>query len=98
VALSDILAAAEHGAALVYHEIVAIQADATTWSAAHPEVAPLISAGTAYATQALAAAGVPVPVIVTAGTAVLSALKALAAADPTVRSGSPAAGPAGGAQ
>ena len=88
MALCDIFAAAEHGAALVYHEIVAIEADATTWTAAHPGVASLLSAGTNYATAALTAAGVPVPAIVIAETAVLSALKALAAADPTVRSGS----------
>jgi hypothetical protein len=86
--LSDIFAAAEHGAALVYHEIVAIEADATKWSAAHPAIGPLIAAGSNYATQALAAAGVPTAPLVAAGTAVLAALKAMAAADPTVPSGS----------
>ena len=85
--LSDIFAAAEHGAALVYHEIVAIEADATKWSAAHPSVGPLIAAGSTYAMQALSAAGLPTAPIFAAGTAVLSALKALAAADPTVASG-----------
>ena len=49
------------GAALVYHEIVAIQADATTWVADHPEIGPLISAGSSYATQALTGAGLPLP-------------------------------------
>jgi hypothetical protein len=93
MALSDILAAAEHGAALVYHEIVAIQADATNWTTDHPEVKPLISAGTNYAVQALIASGLPLPMIVTGGMAVLSALKAMAAADPTVRSGASSAAP-----
>jgi Trk K+ transport system NAD-binding subunit len=85
--LSDIFAAAQHGAALVYHEVVAIEADATKWSAAHPAVGPLIAAGSNYAMQALSAAGVPTAPIVAAGTAVLAALKALAAADATVPSG-----------
>lgn len=47
--LSGIFAAAEHGAALVYHEIVAIEEDATKWSAAHPAVGPMIAAGSNYA-------------------------------------------------
>jgi hypothetical protein len=85
--LFDIFAAANHGAALVYHEIVAIEGDATKWSAAHPAVGPLIAAGSNYAMQALNAAGVPTAPIVAAGTAVLSALKAMAAADATVTSG-----------
>jgi hypothetical protein len=85
--LSGIFAAAEHGAALVYHEIVAIEEDATKWSAAHPAVGPMIAAGSNYAIQALSAAGVPTVPIVTAGTAVLSALKAMAAADATFTSG-----------
>jgi hypothetical protein len=91
VTLSDIIAAAEHGAALVYHEIVAIERDVTQWQQAHPQVGPLIAAGTRYAQQALQSAGVPVASIVDAGTAVVAALKAMAAADPTVASGAPAA-------
>lgn len=97
MAFSDIIAAAGHGAALVYHEIVAIQEDATTWSGQHPEIGQLIAAGTAFTAQAMAGAGVPVPAFVTAGTAVLSALKAMAAMDPTLQSGAPSVSKATGA-
>jgi len=87
MALSDIIAAVEHGAALVYHEIVAVESDVTQWSANNPEVAPLLKAGIEYAVKMLVGVGLPVPEIVVAGTAVLAVLKALAAADPTVQSG-----------
>ena len=90
--LSESLAAAAHGAALVYHQIVAVQNDVTKWEADNPQIAPLVAAGSQYAVSALDSAGIPVLPLVSAGTAVLSALKALAAADPTVASGGAAIG------
>ena len=85
--LNDIFAAAAHGAGLVYHEIVAAEADVTKWEADNPAIKPLLDAGAGYASIALAGAGVPVPAFVTVGTAVLSALKLMAAVDPTVQCG-----------
>ena len=96
--VSDIIGAAEHGAAIVYHDIVAIEADARAWKAAHPEVGPLLDSGVKYATTLLQSAGLPVDQINASGnlmaTAVMSALKAMAAADPTVPSIARAPNPA----
>ncbi len=95
--VADIVAAAEHGAALVYHDILAVEGDVRTWSAAHPEVAPLVADGEKYASTLLQSAGFPVDQINSSGrlmaTAVMSALKAMAAADATVPS-KPASAPA----
>jgi hypothetical protein len=76
--------AAEHGGALVYNEIQAIEADASKWSADNPAIAPLITAGTDAGIALLTEAGVPVPQVLAAGTMVLSWLKKTAALDPTV--------------
>ena len=87
MSLSDLLAAVDHAAGLVYHEIVTVESDVTQWTAAHPQVQPLVAAGTAYLGQLLQASGIPASEFLTGGTALLAALKAMAAADPTVQSG-----------
>jgi hypothetical protein len=87
ITLDYIVKAAEHGAATVYHDIVAAEGDVSMWAADHPEVGPLVEAGTAYAMNFLRATGVPVPAIETAAGAVMAALKAMAANDGDVQSG-----------
>jgi hypothetical protein len=81
------LQSAEQGAATVYNDVVRVSADVSTWQTAHPEIGPLIQAATGYATSMLTAAGLPVPVFISAGEAVLAALKKFAALDATVDSG-----------
>ncbi len=92
--LADIIAAALHGAGLVYHELLSVEDDVTKWEAANPAVKPFIDMAVNAAVGALAGCGLPVPALITAGDAVLSALKQLAAADPTVQSGAFPAVPA----
>lgn len=90
--------ALRHGAAAVYHEVVAIEGDATKWTTDNPDVGALASAGLSMAESYLSryagALGIPVPALSLVGEDVLAALKAMAAADPTVQSGGPPAAPA----
>lgn len=83
--LSDFLSAVQLGAGSVYHQVVQEVPKVTSWTADHPELKPLINDGVTLASSLLGggAGGVGVPL----ATAVLSALKVLAAQDPTVQSG-----------
>lgn len=81
------MAAAEHGASIVYHDIVGVTEKVSEWEATHPVVGPLVQQAVAYAESALSAAGIPVPEMISAGTAIWAALKKFAALDSTVDSG-----------
>lgn len=78
----------EHGANTVYHRVVALEDDLTKWESGNPALAGLVEEGLAYAESFITRMGVPVGAVVVVGSDVLAALKALAAADPTVSSGS----------
>jgi hypothetical protein len=82
--------AIEHGAASVYHQVVATGVAVSAWEEAHPEIQPLIAIGQTYATSTLTRFGVPVGAVEVVGSDVLTALKQMAARDATVQSGSPA--------
>jgi hypothetical protein len=75
-----------HGAALVYHDVLAVETTVANWTSSNPEVAALLAKGVEYATPFLAAYGINVPAVEVAASAVLSALKSMAAADATVPS------------
>jgi hypothetical protein len=79
---------AEKGAALVYHDVLAAQRDVTKWMDNNPQVAALMGKGAQYVVSLLAADGLPTSNIFLIATTVEAGLKALAAADPTVQSGS----------
>lgn len=78
----------EHGANTVYHRLLTAENDITKWETSNPEIALLISEGLAFTESFLTRMGVPVGAVVVVGADTLAALKALAAADPTVPSGS----------
>lgn len=74
----------EHGANRVYHEMLAVEADVTRWTSSNPAVLPLIRAGVATATDAIARTGFPVQLISIVGDDLVSALRGIAAADNSV--------------
>lgn len=79
-------AAIERGAALVYHDVLAAEAQVTAWETSDPVVGALVENGVAYAKSALMRFGVPVEAISIVGDDIMAALKALAAQDATVPS------------
>lgn len=79
------IAAAEKGAASVYHAIIGTGVAVSAWETAHPEVGALVGVGTDFANAMLARAGIPVGDAVAAED-VLASLKQLAAHDATVPS------------
>jgi hypothetical protein len=89
---SDFLAAAEKGAAGVYHAVLATGAEIATLEH-NPLVAPFLQVGMAAANGMLTRAGVTNIQIIEAD--ISAALKAIAAADPTVPSLSGLVGLAG---
>jgi hypothetical protein len=80
----DFIKAAELGAASVYHQVLAVGAQIIHWES-DPAVAPLVSVGVGVANSMLERAGVGTQALVVESD-VHAALKALAAADPTVPS------------
>lgn len=79
------IAAAEKGAASVYHAILATGAEIASWES-NPLVAPLVQAGVAQANGMLARAGVSTTVGAVIESDIHAALKHIAALDPTVSS------------
>jgi hypothetical protein len=79
---AELIAAAEKGAASVYHAVLATGAEIVSWET-NPLIAPLVSAGVSAANDMLTRAGVDAGVV---ASDVTTSLKAIAAADPTVPS------------
>jgi hypothetical protein len=79
---AELLAAAEQGAASIYHEVLAVGAKIENWID-DPAVKPLVQIGTNAANEVLTRAGLEGKVITTD---VLTGLKLLAAKDATVPS------------
>jgi hypothetical protein len=82
---ADFLAAAEKGAASVYHAVLATGAEITSWES-NPIVAPFLDVGVSAANDMLARAGVPATTSGVIESDIATALKGIAAADPTVPS------------
>jgi hypothetical protein len=80
---SDFLAAIEHGAASVYHQVLSTGTEIVGWGS-DPAVAPLLAMGAGVANAALERVGVTGAGVVEADIA--AGLKTIAAADPTVPS------------
>lgn len=79
--------AIEHGAALIYHKVLATGVAVTAWEIDHPELAPLINAGLDYAEDLVfRLTGLPREASALARTDIMAALKVLAAKDATVPS------------
>lgn len=79
---AELLAAAEAGAASIYHAVIATGEEISAWETS-PVTAPLVAAGVAAANSLLTRTGVSAGVI---ESDVTTALKGIAAADPTIPS------------
>lgn len=71
--------AVAHGAAMVYHEVAAAEADASKWLTNHPEVSALLAKGKSMAEAWLAAHGVPEAEVEVMVGDILGVLRGLAA-------------------
>lgn len=80
---SDLVSAAAHGAASVYHDVVDASTAVHTW-ATDPAIAPYVKVGVNVANAMLTRVGVVNPAVIEADIAI--ALKALAALDATLPS------------
>jgi hypothetical protein len=85
---AELIAAAEAGAASIYHDIIAAGQMIAAWESS-PVIAPLVATGVSLANDMLTRVGANGSVITSD---VTSALKLIAAKDPTVTSGSGAIG------
>ena len=74
------------GAELVYHDVVAVEVNASHWAHDNPAVAALIEQGAQLGTAFLTAHGIPVASGELAASAVLATLKGMAANDTSVPS------------
>lgn len=83
-----VLDATERGAALVYHDVLAIERDFSKLLG-NPEVEALAQTGLKYAAVLLERAGIPYDATMIVGEDILAAIKAQGIADATVRSGRP---------
>lgn len=75
-----------HGASLVYHDILAVETTVVNWTTTNPEIHALVTTAVDAGSAFLIAHGIPVPAIEVATSAVMSALKSMAANDATVSS------------
>ena len=87
--LKAIELAAQHGAAMVYHDVVAVETDVHKWMDSHPGVAALLGQGITMATDWLKGHGIPVDQIEIGFNDVLAYLRQLAAQDASISSISP---------
>ncbi len=85
--MNGFFTAIKHGAAIVYHDVLAVETRIHKWEDSNPLLFPYIDKAVMFAEAMLSAHGIPVPAIALAGQAVMSALKAIAANDATVQSG-----------
>lgn len=88
--MTDFIAAMNHGASMIYHDVLALETDAAKWEKDHPVYNFIIQKGIAYGNSMLAAYGIPMLAIENAaevsGNAIMGALKLMAAQDGTVQS------------
>lgn len=78
----------EHGAATVYHRVLDAEQAVLKWEHDNPAIADLVTEGVAFTKGFLVRYGVPVDAVIVIEQDIVAALKYLAAADPTVKSGS----------
>jgi hypothetical protein len=81
---ADFIAAAQHGAASIYHDVLAVGSAISAWES-DPAIRPLIMAGVVCANGVLSRFTGIDPVILERD--ILIALKGIAALDPTIKSG-----------
>lgn len=74
----------EHGAAYLYHQVLAIEGDVTAWTASNPQLTPLIHTGVELAKDAIARTGFPVSLVSIVGQDIVAALRGMAALDNSV--------------
>lgn len=85
MSFADFVAAAEAGAASIYHHVLATGVEIAAWGE-DPVIAPLLSAGAAAANAALGRAGIGSGTVTLVESDIATGLKRIAAADPTVPS------------
>lgn len=84
--LDDFFTAMHKGAALVYHDLLAVEEDIKQWRLDNPTVAALVDTGVKYGTMFLTAHGIPIAGLESAGLAVLATLRDMASEDASVNS------------
>lgn len=73
-----------HAAALIYHDVVAIETDVIAWTADHPTLAPLFKDGVELALQAIRRTGFSVDSLSLVATDIVAAVRGMAALDNSV--------------
>lgn len=91
------ISACRHGAALIYHDVVAAETTITKWRSDNPAVAGIFDQGVQYVNDVLTAHGIPVAEGVIVVKTIGAALKEMAAGDPSIATVTVVAPPAGGA-
>lgn len=91
--LDHFFMAMHKGAALVYHDILAVEANITNWRHDNPVLSAMIDQGVEYGVRFLKAHGIPFDNLDLAKNAVLATLRDMAADDASVNSISPKATP-----
>jgi hypothetical protein len=84
--LSGFFDAMHKGAELVYHDVLAIEANVTQWTHTNPAIASLIEQGAQLGAAFLTAHGIPVASAELAASAVLATLRGMASNDTSVPS------------
>jgi hypothetical protein len=78
------MSACRHGAALIYHEVVAAESAIANWRSDNPQLSALFDQGVQYVEDLCLAHGIPVMQGVLVVKTIGSALKQMASADPSV--------------
>lgn len=86
-AIDRFFAACDRGAALVYHDVVAVETDIAKWRSDNPKVSDLFDQGVQYVSDVLTAHGIPVIDGVLVVKTLGAAMKKMAAGDVGVASG-----------
>lgn len=90
--LGHFLAACNHAASLIYHDVAAAEAAVANWRSDNPQLSAIFDQGTQYVEDLLGSYGVPVPQGILVFKTIGAALKQMAAND--VSLATPVAGPA----
>lgn len=87
ISLSDLVAAGDHGAAMIYHKVLKAEADAAEWEAGNPAITGLVEEGIQYAETALGVTDADVSAAKNLTNFVMGGLGKLAALDASVNPG-----------
>jgi hypothetical protein len=86
--LGHFLGLCSHAAALIYHDVLAVETKIEAWRSDNPALAGLFDQGLQYVSDVATSFGLPVTQGLLVVKTIGAALKQMAANDPTVKSGS----------